>query len=56
MKADNEAIDGVRHLLSGLHAAMTQQIRNKNYSEAELILHQLDQRFGQWLRDVKRID
>lgn len=56
MRADKEAIDGVRTLLSGLHAAMTQQISNKDHRETEVILRQLDERFGKWLRDVRRID
>ncbi|UFS65166.1 hypothetical protein LO749_00935 [Paracoccus denitrificans] len=56
MRADKEAIDGVKMLLSGLHAAMTQHITNKDHRETEVILRQLDERFGKWLCDVRRID
>jgi hypothetical protein len=49
MKADKEAIDGVQHLRQGLHAAMTALLTKGDLKETELILRQLDARFGQWL-------
>jgi hypothetical protein len=51
--ANQEAVDAVEDMKRGLHMAMTEFIRNREYDKAEQILHQLDQTMVRWINDTK---
>lgn len=51
--ATKEALEGVQDMHRGLHLAMEELIRNKDYDRAEQILRQLDQVMSRWLNDTK---
>jgi hypothetical protein len=51
--ANQQAVDAVEDMRRGLHMAMTEFIRNREYDRAEQILHQLDDAMARWISDTK---
>ena len=52
MKADQTAIEGVRYLRTGLHAAMTALLQEGNLKKTEQILREMDAKFDEWFSRI----
>lgn len=52
MMADRTAVEGVKFLRAGLHAAMTALLQEGNLKKTEQILRELDGKFGEWLAGI----
>ncbi|WP_309668305.1 hypothetical protein [Tabrizicola sp.] len=52
-QANKEAIEDVKDMHRGLHMAMEELIKRKDYARSETILHQIDQAMSRWINQTK---